>query len=277
MLQTMKRPAGKRLAAAGGTAAAAAVALTGSFLGLAAPATAGETHPDATATPIKHVVVIFGENVSFDHYFATYPKAANTPGETQQGTGTPAACLHRCKNTPKGHQHPGERGPAGTEQPQLGPARPALPHAGRHLRPGPQLRRRAEGLQRRGDGQVRPVHQPGRLRHQPVRPPGPDHGLLRRQHRHRHLELRPELRHERQPLQHRLRPLHPRRAEPGLRPDPRRHRNTPPPGSPSPRQPATTRSASPTPTASAPSSTTRTRSTTTAPTPATPTPTTSPA
>jgi len=35
-----------------------------------------------TATPIKHVVVIFGENVSFDHYFATYPYAANsTPGE----------------------------------------------------------------------------------------------------------------------------------------------------------------------------------------------------
>jgi phospholipase C len=27
--------------------------------------------------PIKHVVVIFQENVSFDHYFATYPNAAN--------------------------------------------------------------------------------------------------------------------------------------------------------------------------------------------------------
>src|SRR5215472_17731143 len=35
-----------------------------------------------TATPIKHLVVIFQENVSFDHYFATYPSAANTtPGE----------------------------------------------------------------------------------------------------------------------------------------------------------------------------------------------------
>jgi phospholipase C len=31
-----------------------------------------------TDTPIKHVVVIFQENVSFDHYFATYPKALNT-------------------------------------------------------------------------------------------------------------------------------------------------------------------------------------------------------
>ena len=27
--------------------------------------------PVATATPIQHVVVIFQENVSFDHYFAT--------------------------------------------------------------------------------------------------------------------------------------------------------------------------------------------------------------
>src|SRR5579863_494678 len=34
-----------------------------------------------TATPIKHVVVIFQENVSFDHYFATYPNAENPEGE----------------------------------------------------------------------------------------------------------------------------------------------------------------------------------------------------
>ncbi len=34
-----------------------------------------------TATPIKHLVVIFNENVSFDHYFATYPSASNPPGE----------------------------------------------------------------------------------------------------------------------------------------------------------------------------------------------------
>ena len=38
-----------------------------------------------TATPIKHLVIIFQENVSFDHYFATYPNASNTnePGEPQ--------------------------------------------------------------------------------------------------------------------------------------------------------------------------------------------------
>ena len=34
-----------------------------------------------TSTPIKHIVVIFGENESFDHYFGTYPTATNPPGE----------------------------------------------------------------------------------------------------------------------------------------------------------------------------------------------------
>ncbi|RDK02150.1 phospholipase C [Paraburkholderia lacunae] len=34
-----------------------------------------------TSTPIKHVVVIYNENVSFDHYFATYPSATNPAGE----------------------------------------------------------------------------------------------------------------------------------------------------------------------------------------------------
>jgi phospholipase C len=39
-------------------------------------------HPAAhTATPIKHLVIIFNENRSFDHYFATYPNAGNPPGE----------------------------------------------------------------------------------------------------------------------------------------------------------------------------------------------------
>ena len=35
-----------------------------------------------TTTPIQHVVVLFDENVSFDHYFGTYPNAANTDGTT---------------------------------------------------------------------------------------------------------------------------------------------------------------------------------------------------
>jgi len=43
-------------------------------------------------TPIRHVVVIYGENISFDHYFGTYPKAANTGGGQPftAAPGTPA-------------------------------------------------------------------------------------------------------------------------------------------------------------------------------------------
>jgi phospholipase C len=35
----------------------------------------------STTTPIKHLVVIFQENISFDHYFGTYPSATNPAGE----------------------------------------------------------------------------------------------------------------------------------------------------------------------------------------------------
>ncbi len=44
-------------------------------------ADAADRNDGGTTTPIEHVVVIFQENVSFDHYFATYPRAANPPGE----------------------------------------------------------------------------------------------------------------------------------------------------------------------------------------------------
>src|SRR5689334_12384982 len=47
---------------------------------------------ERTATPIKHIVVIFQENVSFDHYFGTYPHAMNPKGEpkffAREGTPT---------------------------------------------------------------------------------------------------------------------------------------------------------------------------------------------
>ncbi|MGQ4511479.1 alkaline phosphatase family protein [Streptomyces sp. DW26H14] len=57
-----------------GAAALAALATGGT-------AHAAETGPGGrTATPVKHLVVLFDENISFDHYFATYPQAANTDG-----------------------------------------------------------------------------------------------------------------------------------------------------------------------------------------------------
>jgi phospholipase C len=55
--------------------------------GLSVPAVstaAGAPKPKnaaATATPIQHLVVIFQENVSFDHYFGTYPNATNASGQ----------------------------------------------------------------------------------------------------------------------------------------------------------------------------------------------------
>src|SRR2546423_1678704 len=57
----------------------AAALVTGSAVGAR-----GNTPPGqdtGAITPIQHLVVIFQENVSFDHYFATYPIAANPPGE----------------------------------------------------------------------------------------------------------------------------------------------------------------------------------------------------
>jgi phospholipase C len=42
----------------------------------------GRFHRPFTKTPIKHLVVIFQENISYDHYFGTYPNALNLPGET---------------------------------------------------------------------------------------------------------------------------------------------------------------------------------------------------
>src|SRR5207253_1222556 len=44
------------------------------------PTDAARVGAGATTT-IRHLVVVFQENVSFDHYFATYPQAANPPGE----------------------------------------------------------------------------------------------------------------------------------------------------------------------------------------------------
>jgi phospholipase C len=49
------------------------------FANAASQPTPQQSHDAATATPIKHVIVIIGENRSFDHVFATYvPKHGET-------------------------------------------------------------------------------------------------------------------------------------------------------------------------------------------------------
>ena len=67
----------------------------------------------STRTPIKHLVVIFQENVSFDHYFGTYPNAQNLPGEDQ----IPRLAAHAAE-----HQHAAD---AARYRPRLRAARSA--------------------------------------------------------------------------------------------------------------------------------------------------------
>jgi len=60
--------------------AAACAGLVGTGLALAGGTSAQADGSVTPATPIQHLVVIYDENVSYDHYFATYPKATNTDG-----------------------------------------------------------------------------------------------------------------------------------------------------------------------------------------------------
>jgi phospholipase C len=89
-----RRPA---LAVATGAALAATLAFsTCSSAPAASPDDRAAPEPPrvvaaATTTKIKHVVVIFGENISYDHYFATYPRATNKNGVP----------FHPRKNTPR--------------------------------------------------------------------------------------------------------------------------------------------------------------------------------
>ena len=108
----------------------------------AAPAQKIAARAPATATPIQHVVVIFQENVSFDHYFGTYPNATNPAGEPEfhAAAGTPSVngygdTAASCEPEPESCQR------RGCEQPV-----PSGPLAGRNQRPGPQLHSRAAGV-----------------------------------------------------------------------------------------------------------------------------------
>jgi phospholipase C len=64
------------------TAGLIAGLLTSTTGGTASAGSNGQGFGQApTKTPVKHLVVIFDENVSFDHYFGTYPYAENPAGE----------------------------------------------------------------------------------------------------------------------------------------------------------------------------------------------------
>jgi len=72
----------------------------GTGLTLTALPTTPTVTPTTSAGVIKHVVVIFGENISFDHYFGTYPNALNLPGESKftAATGTPTTANNYVSN-----------------------------------------------------------------------------------------------------------------------------------------------------------------------------------
>ncbi len=79
---------GKKFIAGGMGVLAAGAAVFGISMSSASP----PPTTTASTTPIKHVVVIFDENISFDHYFGTYPHATNPAGEPSFTAlpGTPA-------------------------------------------------------------------------------------------------------------------------------------------------------------------------------------------
>src|ERR1700754_950792 len=80
----------KKLLALGATGVVAGATILGSSMsGAASNTTAALPNP---TTPIEHVVVLFPENISFDHYFGTYPNAVNGTGEPTftAAPGTPA-------------------------------------------------------------------------------------------------------------------------------------------------------------------------------------------
>jgi phospholipase C len=95
--------------------------------GMAVSATAFET-----TTPIKHLVVIFQENRTFDQYFATYPYAQNNPGETP---------FHATRHTPtvNGLNTPLlNANPSGAQPQRLGPSQDIV-CSDNHAYPAEQL------------------------------------------------------------------------------------------------------------------------------------------
>ncbi len=146
-----------------------------------------------TSTPIKHLVVIFQENISFDHYFGTYPKALNPPGQprfiAKPGHaggewlyGRVALQQSECLNS--------------RQRKRGGQSLPPRSFPGRNRRSGSRLHAGTAGVSRRIDGLVPQVHGHARSSAQWPADDWAGDGLLRRQHRDRVLELCAAVCHE---------------------------------------------------------------------------------
>ena len=71
----------KKLRVSGAPSKALAGLLAWTMAGVPGVTPAFADSNSQTATPIKHLVIVFQENISFDHYFGTYPVATNPAGE----------------------------------------------------------------------------------------------------------------------------------------------------------------------------------------------------
>ena len=212
-------------AIAAATVASACLAVGATVAGAnAAPGTVSQTQTSAassrtytsgTATPIKHLVVIFQENVSFDHYFGTYPYAANTDGSpfnAKRGTPTVNGLYSKITKS-------GPVGPLLTNNPNLyNPTRltpsEALTCDQDHDYTPEQQAVNGGKMDKFVQYTESPAAAP-RARN-PFVTAGPGDGLLRRQHGHRPVELRAELRDERQQLRHPVRAVYAGRTQPRL-------------------------------------------------------------
>ena len=167
--------------------------------------TAPAAVPVTSAQVIKHVVVIFGENVSFDHYFGTYPNAKNPAGESQftAATGTPVpanltgSLLTANPNSTNAANGAGATNPyrldvtaaaTNDQDHNYGPEQTAFDNGKMDLFP------LSVGVP---DSAALAQATGSRLHHHHQRP---HHGLLRRQHRYGPVELRPALRAQRSRL-----------------------------------------------------------------------------
>ena len=168
------------------------------------PAFAASEHSDKT--PIQHLVVIFNENISFDHYFGTYPVALN-PTENHSSMpkpGTPTvngltnALLNFNPNLNPANGS-GATNPFRLDRSQAVTADQDHDYTAEQM----AFDMGAMDLFPKSMGTRTAALWWRHRRHDRF-----DHGLLRRQHRYRPVELRSEFRHERQLLRQHVRPFH---------------------------------------------------------------------
>jgi phospholipase C len=106
-----------------GLTAGLALTAVGAGVSDASPAHGARKPTSSTVTPIKHLVVLYDENVSLDHYFGTYPNATNTDGSKFTAKkGTPKV-VNLTAKAPGGGTYLSNN-PNGAEPQRLDPTKP---------------------------------------------------------------------------------------------------------------------------------------------------------